>query len=192
MATLPPEVLAKLDRSRAALGGGDSAAPSDPLRGVNEALPAPDDDRDLWWDGSSWTRRAPRPGETVPAVDLFGEPIPGRPIDVGWSVFHRTHIDRGGYPRSGLVFDVTDGDRSTGELATTYHLASLVASDAGGVRDVEHLVVVTGDVAEAHPPRRSHIAEVVTACARLAARKKHAARRGWLLDVARVLERCGE
>lgn len=205
--TLPPDVLAKLERSQAALAGasgvGSDAGSVAPLTDLTEAQPdsprpGSDEWRDrqdepvppLWWDGAGWTRRDPRPGEVVPPVNVFNEPIPERPIDVGWAVFHRTHMDSGGYQRSGLVFDVTDGDRSTGELATTYHLASLRLSDASGVRDVEHLVVVESDVAEAHPPRRAHIAEVVTACARLAARKKHAARRGWLLDVARVLERC--
>lgn len=180
---LSADTQAALARSAAALRG---EAPT----------PAADDDRDadapLRWTDTGWTRRAARPHEADPPVDLMGNEIAERMPAAGWDVTHTRHIDRAGFPRSGIVFDTDDEriDAETGEHAPAQlHAAGLVLSDRGGVTDVAHMVLAwPDDVDSASPPRRSHIAEVVTAAARLAARKSNASRRAWLLSIASRLE----
>lgn len=130
-----------LERSIALLAGDTPTPTSD-----EAALP-------LAWDGYCYSRSA-RAGETL---DVFGEPIPPRPIGPGWYIGSLTLLRQGEHDqRGGICVDVTDHPDVNGEAITHY-----VCVEAHR-RHLYRLDIAASDVRLAAPADISVIRRTIT------------------------------
>lgn len=200
--TLPPEVLAKLERSAQALGGSVDPGAVAPDHRDERRPSGPSEPHPLVWTNTAYVRRPLGPGEGGDAI----HPVAPAEVAVGWSLIHASRLDTdasGGdvtVGRTGVVYDVTPAghDAETGEtLPLRLHAAALPIGDGSRQRGPVQLDAAWPDEVESAQPATWAAMRAVLGCAyrelAMLTRRRHLdptgeERRDWLLGMTTVLD----